>query len=192
MHTSSCGDGGKITRFGSCSKGSLTRVGVYRDDITIFGLKELERSCNCLRVCVEIRSIATELFCPGTICQSVVNDRKEKGKERNMAYYVCESRGRPHEIVIRWFHVTQIPNERYWFMYFPWKGCTYCSRIPSTLLPRSFTSRSIRRASMRSESHCTKTWKIALIICDSNFQIRYLQIVQVSERWIMQSHYSFR
>lgn len=74
--------------------------------MTIFGRKELERSCNCLRVCVEIRSIATELFFPGTICQSVVNDRKEKGKEMEMTYYVRESRSRPDEIIVRRFHIT--------------------------------------------------------------------------------------
>ena len=34
---------------------------------------------------------------------------------------------------------------------------TDCSMTPSTLLPRSFTSRCILRASIKSESHCTNT-----------------------------------
>lgn len=68
----------------------------------------------------------------------------------------------------------------------------YCSRIPSTLLPRSVTSRFMRRASMRSESHWTKIYAKTLNPIPATVRRElYLQVIKRSQCGVMQGQDTF-
>lgn len=65
---------------------------------------------------------------------------------------------------------------------------TYCSKMPSTLRPRSFTSRLIRRASIKSESHCTNIYNKGFQACVVHIRIitTHLEVIQHAKCRVVQ------
>ena len=119
------------------------------------------RCVSSRRIWVEISSIATMLLDPGTI-YSRRHDAllgRARGTRTDATDNIGVLGAGANEVVERWLDISQVPCN--WLQRrIPVNDGrkTNWSRTPSTLRPRSSTSRLIRRASMMSESHCTKIW----------------------------------
>ena len=108
---------------------------------------------------MEISSIATALSFPGTIYVDRLDLNVFHDETTNN---ISMPRTRKHKVVVRGFNIAKVPLGVCYDDIFGSLGKAYCSNMPSTVRPRSFVSRAMRRASMRSESACTNICKVSM------------------------------